>query len=673
MITKRPPLTPLQTQTSKLLDSRQYKSAELLALMELSNLRHDASQTNPLTLASMLHLLADACHRQQRYRSSVRYYREGIELIHAHYDDTKNNKLDENNSNRVKSQWEAELRIAECRALFDSGMVHDAVSTLERCFPITNHLDGNASNGRHMCNVECHMLLGGMYVKIRRKEDAIQEYKWALSIDPYVLEAVECLAKLGCDEKGLLSSLEAGIDRVKMEQKEILRASSADVDSNNNNSEEQSTTIQDNTNNATTSTTTTALPEEETLRQNASAQTNLHKNQLQSSLKHYTELTTKYPYHPYFLLHLANIQQELGHILPSEQNYKRIRALDQHWTEGMDHYAHLLFQLRHSRKNAFVMGQGGYLHYHYSCHGNRDDIIATSTAARERCGIEVTLGELGTDMLSADDKKPESWNCLGLYHLSREDHEKALAFLDKAIALKPEYAFSHLLRGSILLASHRSDHARSAFFRANNLQRDIPSFEGLVESYLANGQHKEAVCSAKEAISVNIHDARALTLVGLALAQAPPSSVRGEGKEKAKRALKKAIALDQGALRPLFALVDIYASEGEYATCIKLLHDGIENGGKVAENSPLCAVGTWNKAHTDIIRAKMAEIHTLNEEYGDALECYHIALALNPQNGLAQQGIERVEKFLNGIDPDEEEEMGEVDDDEMHDDDGEYY
>ena len=44
MITKKPPYTPLQTQTSKLLDSRQYKSAELLALMELSNLRQLINQ-----------------------------------------------------------------------------------------------------------------------------------------------------------------------------------------------------------------------------------------------------------------------------------------------------------------------------------------------------------------------------------------------------------------------------------------------------------------------------------------------------------------------------------------------------------------------------------------------------------------------------------------------------
>jgi anaphase-promoting complex subunit 7 len=317
-----------------------------------------------------------------------------------------------------------------------------------------------------------------------------------------------------------------------------------------------------------------------------------------------------------------------------------------------------------SRKNASVMRQGGYLHYHYSSHGGREE------QRRERCDIESELGELCGDLLEGDDKRPEAWNCLSLYHLTRDDHEKALAFVDKAISLDPQYAFSHLLRGSILLASQRPDHARLAFFRANDLQRDVPSFEGLVESYLAQSSWKEAVSSAKEAISGCPRDPRAITLVGLALAQAPTSN-KGEGKERAKRALKKAITLDHGALRPLFALVDLYASDGEFSTCIKLLQDGIENGGKVSDNAPLCAVSTWNKAHADVIHAKMGEIYTLFDDFGAALECYHTAIALNPQNGLAQQGMERLEKMMSGIDPDDEDEIG--DGDEMHDDDdGEY-
>jgi len=233
--------------------------------------------------------------------------------------------------------------------------------------------------------------------------------------------------------------------------------------------------------------------------------------------------------------------------------------------------------------------------------------------------------------------------------------------------MNQQHPYAHYLRGSILLASQRPDHAVVSFFRANDLQRDIPSYEGLVESYLAAEKFKEAICTAKEAISSAPRDARAITLVGLALSQAPASQQNGEGKDRAKRALKRALALDPGAPRPLFALVDLHASEGNFDTCVKLLRDALE-GGKtdMSDSAPPAATShtvTWNKEHGDVIQSKLAEIHTLSENYTEALECYHVAISMNPQNGLAIQGLERLEKIMRGVDPDEDmDEEEEVDD-----------
>jgi anaphase-promoting complex subunit 7 len=609
--------------------------------MELSRLKASTKEDDDndnvietsLAMATTFELCGDAAINNDRHRSAIDYYREAISIVRECFEDEPNRAQQSNHYYRmdwVRSSWEAQLRVKECRALSDIGSIYDAAAILERCFP--KELDGTLQGAAPtpFATVESHMLLGDLYVQNQRYVDAAEEYKFALCKNPYVLEALEKLARLGCPESDLLQMVDDGMKNLVTE---IMRRNETD---------DEKQTVE-------------SLPQIDSLREYAFAHSTLHKNQLVLSHQHFCKLVSLFPFHPYLLVQLAHIQQEMGYILRSEQNYQRVRSLDSHWVEGMDRYAHLLFQLRMSRKNAFMMQHGGYLHYHYSCHHGR----AGSENRRGGCSIEIELGKLCTDMLHSNDKKPEPWACISLYHLARDDHEKALAFVDKAISLNSQHAFAHLLRGSILLVSHRPEHARVSFFRANDLQRDVPSYEGLVESYLAAGQYKEAVCSAKEAISGSPRDPRAITLVGLALAQASTSHQKGEGKERAKRALKKAVALDHGALRPLFALVDLYASESEYATCIKILQDAIENGGKISESAPLCSVSTWNKELADVIQAKMAEIYMLSEDFGQALECYHTAIAMNPHNGLAVQGLERIEKLLKGIDPDEEEEMEE--------------
>ncbi|KAL3925611.1 MAG: hypothetical protein SGARI_005811 [Bacillariaceae sp.] len=248
-----------------------------------------------------------------------------------------------------------------------------------------------------------------------------------------------------------------------------------------------------------------------------------------------------------------------------------------------------------------------------------------------------TLNELASTLLEVDDNRPEAWSVLALYHEARHDHDKAIAFVDKAIQMDGRSAFAQRLKGAILLAKNRPDHASAFFFRSNEIERDISTYEGLVDSLLACGKYKEAICNAKEAISAAPRDPRALTLVGLALQQGAETP---EGRERAKKTLRKALMMDTSALRPLLSLVQLHAHEKDYDTCIKLLQQGIE-GLHEAKSNPLQG--------QDVLYTKLGEMHMAAENYKDAIASFHAALAINPMNADVQRSMERLEAIVRGV------------------------
>ncbi len=613
-------LTPLQAECKTLLRSKQYRSAELVGLLDLSSQKvqleklvshsNDKNKsfsdckfaTQNASLALTLEILGDCYFFTSQHRRAVNYYRQASlrrhiscssspikvsrKLLHVidNNDPTSESYL---GTLSVKSAAEANLRLKESRSLSALGTIVEASSVIE-----------NIQLSSPYRTLAISMALGNLYVASGRYQDAIQAFLDAFSRNPFALEAVEMLAVLGAEVKDVKRSLERGL-------KNYEPASSSTDEEDHPTEEEKSSQMEVISNE-------NILP----IRDIVSAHFLSHRNQLSSALSQYQKLGEMFPNNIFLLLRIATIQLNSADYAGAEATFEKVRALDQCNSEAMDQYASLFAQ--------------------------RGDLVE--------------LNKLSNELLRLDDKRPEAWVSLALYHKAKGNKEKAITFVEKAISCDPRHAFAHKLQGFLLLADNNPKHAAVSFFRANEICRDMASYEGLVNSYISADKYKAAIGAAKEAISSSPRNSRAITLVGLALAQSP--SLQKEGRERAKLALKKALSLDPSSLRPVLALVDLHINEEDYDTCIKLLSNGIEHGTpsmslqqKEEESSFCTSLFTRTGDHQDLLYAKLADVQTLNENYSDALTSYHTSLSINPKNVNAHRGLDRLERLMRGIDP----------------------
>jgi anaphase-promoting complex subunit 7 len=333
--------------------------------------------------------------------------------------------------------------------------------------------------------------------------------------------------------------------------------------------------------------------------------TSKHRHQTSLALQLAQKMSSEYPNNVYLMLNQAELYSQQTNDDEAQELYRRVRSLEPGTTLGMDQYANIL-------------GQAGELH---------------------------ELSNLTDSMLQMDDKSPVSWTCLALYHKYQKSNDphgnhtaSALRFVEKAIALDPFHAYAHYIRGVILLKDNRPEYAAVSFFKSNELQPAVATYEGLVDAYLAAGKEKEAIAASKTAYNLAPRDPRTQTLVGLALAQGSAA--------QAKRSLSKALQMSPMLSRPLFCLVDILRLEKDYAQCIELMQRALAcEQTSLGRNS--------SNADPDEILCRMGAIYTSMEQYKDAVNAYDRALAANPECTPAIQALDRLEKLMRGLDPNE--------------------
>ena len=171
-------LTTIQKECIELLRSKQYKSCEVVASLELSR----TEKANQPT-AILLEILGDCAQATQQYKRAIAFYRRASLQHHV--------------QGRTSAS-EAKLRCKEAQCLSSLGSVIEASSVLEMV-PAKMRTLG-------MC-----MTLGHLYVASGRNCDATRMFMDSLSLNPYALEAVEWLAILSADRNMVLDVVEKAL------------------------------------------------------------------------------------------------------------------------------------------------------------------------------------------------------------------------------------------------------------------------------------------------------------------------------------------------------------------------------------------------------------------------------------------------------------------------------
>ena len=327
-----------------------------------------------------------------------------------------------------------------------------------------------------------------------------------------------------------------------------------------------------------------------------------YRHQTTLALQLLQKVSAEYPDNVFLLLIHAELALLQSNHVSAKDLFHRVRSLEPGNVTGMDQYANLLGMSRKINE----------------------------------------LSDLTDRMLQIDDKSPVSWTCLALYHKyhGRNDNNaaNALKFVEKAIALDQKHAFAHYIRGTILFEEHRPEYAAVSFFRSIEIQPTVATYEGLVDSYLAARKDREAIAAAKTAYNLAPRDPRTQTLVGLALVQGSAAP--------AKRSLTKALQMSPSLSRPLFCLVEILRAEKDFDQCIELLNKALEaNSVSVGHNSSL--------ASNEDIFCRIGSIYTSKESYKEAVNVYNCALAANTYCNIAIEELDRLEKLMRGLDPNE--------------------
>jgi anaphase-promoting complex subunit 7 len=287
----------------------------------------------------------------------------------------------------------------------------------------------------------------------------------------------------------------------------------------------------------------------------------------------YKKMLVTYPNNVHVMCLLAKLYLDTDRLEDSAVVFKSIRLIDSNLLENMDIYAIVL------RNLAGNHGSNGVNH------------------------AETELVKLGHDLLDISQESPISWLVVALYFDYKGDVEKALAFIERAIKADSRYALAYRVKGSVLLNNNQPDVAAIAYFQANSIDRDIQSYNGMIQANLILGKNRDAIHTARDALVAMPKSSTAHVIMGDILARSP------EGHAEACSAYMRAIKLNPMNKNAINNLVNILIAQNKYNDAYQIL------------------VSALGRMSCHRLRTLYAKVLVAMSKYDEAIAQLHIAIS----------------------------------------------
>jgi tetratricopeptide (TPR) repeat protein len=309
----------------------------------------------------------------------------------------------------------------------------------------------------------------------------------------------------------------------------------------------------------------------------AHALKNVHK--YAPALKHFDEVTERFPDTSHILCQKGSIHLLLAHPLASRQLFERQHKLDPY---NLDHI----------------------------------DMLAWILRTR---GFSSELNRITHEALEVNADRPEAWVCAALYADECGRHEQASKYIDKAVDLNPRHMPAYLVKGYILLSTGRQQQAIDAYRKAYHLdKREMSAFQGMVEAHISKKELREANRLAKEALTLLPRNAKAITLHGRVLSE--HERTRRDG----LAFLNKALEIDPDCVDAIMGIVKHHIRWEQY-------------------DQAIVALSKFMQTHNeDYLHCKLATVYMFQGDVQSAVRSFRSALEISPFYPPARQGLEKI-------------------------------